>query len=416
VSESADPIEFPFAPGALTEPPPRFAQLRASTPLHRIRLWDGSTPWLVLGHAEARSLLGDARVSVSRQRHGFPFPVPSRLTSERMERSFIALDAPDHARYRKMFTKFFSIRRIESLRPFVEGLVDSLIDDLLASGPPIDLVGRLAQEVPSRVICLVLGLDPGDRGYFQSRDTQRNLLGSSGDQIETATQEILAYLDAVVTAKERAPGDDLISEVIADQLRTGNVDRAQLVAMIRHLLAAGHETTTQMIGLGTLTLLQHPDTWAELRHDPSSVPAAVEELLRYIPLFQISPNRVAAADIEIGGVEIRAGDGIVIPTSGANRDPSAFPDPDVFDIHRDATGHIAFAFGVHQCLGQSLARLELQVVFQRLTARIPTLNLAVRETELEFRDYLLLSLSALPVGWDSPSTSAAQPKESWPCE
>jgi cytochrome P450 len=411
VNESAEPVEFPFAPGRLTAPPPRFAELRATAPLRRIKLWDGSTPWLVLGHAEARALLGDARVSVSRQRPGFPFPVPSRLISERMERSFIALDAPDHAHYRKMFTKFFSIRRIESLRPFVEGVVDSLIDDLLASGPPVDLVNRFAQEVPSRVICRVLGLDPADRGYFQSRDTQRNLLASTGPQIESATREVLAYIDALIVAKEAVPGDDLISEVIAGQLRTGRVDRNQLVAMIRHLLAAGHETTTQMIGLGTLTLLQHPETWSELRRDPSTVAPAVEELLRFIPLFQISPNRVAAADIEIDGVLIRSGEGIVIPTSAANRDPAFFPNPDVFDIRRDATGHIAFAFGIHQCLGQSLARLELQVVFERLTARIPTLNLAALEAELEFRDYLLLSLDSLPVGWDPAMTASNEPKE-----
>ncbi|WP_211239673.1 cytochrome P450 [Jiangella gansuensis] len=387
------PRENPF------HPPAAYAQLRATAPVARVRLWDGSTAWLVTGYEEARAVLADPRVSSRRQHPGHPFATAARAAAERTERAFISQDPPDHGRLRKMVTKYFTVKRIESMRPVVQEIVDGVIDRAERSGPPIDLVERVALEVPARTICHLFGIPAEERFFFQSRDHARNALDSSPDDVVHATSEMLAYVDALVATKEREPGDDIVSELIRDQLRTGAVDRDQLVAILRHLLAAGHDTTANMIALGVLVLLRHPEQLAELRAAPDLWPDAVEELLRYISVFQISPNRVATEDIELAGVVIEAGDGIITPLAAANRDPRAFPDPDTLDIHRGARHHVAFAYGVHQCLGQPLARLELGVVYETLFRRLPGLALAVDPDELTVRQYLLSSLAELPVTW-----------------
>ncbi|NEE03473.1 cytochrome P450 [Phytoactinopolyspora halotolerans] len=387
------------------QPPHAYAELRAEQPVARVRLWDGRAAWLVTRHAEIRQLLSDPRVSARRQHPGFPFATPARAAAERHEEAFISKDPPEHGRLRKMLTRYFAVRRIERLRPVVQDIVDGLIDDIEESGPPADLVRQLALELPARTICHIFGLPPEERHYFQSRDHRRNALDSDPADVVAATEEMLHYVDALVASKQRSPGDDLISELVRDQLDTGAAERGELVAILRHLLAAGHDTTANMIALGVVVLLSHPDQLAQATTDPELWPGAVEELLRYISVFQISPNRVATEDIEIAGVTIRTGDGIITPAVAANRDPHAFPDPDTFDIHRQARHHLAFAYGVHQCLGQPLARLELQVVFRTLFERLPTLELTTPAERLAVREYLLLSIEELPVTWTVPGVS-----------
>lgn len=387
------PRESPF------HPPAAYAQLRSTTPIARVQLWDGSTAWLVTGYEEARAILADPRVSSRRQHPGYPFATPARAAAERQERAFISQDPPDHGRLRKMVTKYFTVRRIEALRPVVQGIADDVIGRAVELGPPIDLVGEVALEVPARTICHVFGIPAEERFFFQGRDHVRNALDSTPEEVEAATAEMLGYAAELVGRKERTPDDSIVSGLVRDQLHTGAVDRDQLVAIVRHLLAAGHDTTANMIALGVLELLRHPDQLAELKRRPELWANAVEELLRYVSVFQISPNRVATEDIEVGGVVIAAGEGIITPLAAANRDARAFPDPDTLDIHREARHHVAFAYGVHQCLGQPLARLELNVVYETLFRRLPGLALAVDTDRIVVRQYLLSSLGELPVTW-----------------
>lgn len=400
--ESRELPAFPMTREGTFKPPRAYAELRAQSPVAGVRLWDGRRAWLVTGHSEMRQLLSDSRVSSRRQHPGFPFATPARAAAERDEAAFISKDPPEHGRLRKMLTRYFTVKRIEELRPTVQQIVDGLLDDIKASGPPVDLVQKLAQEVPARTICHIFGLPAEERHFFQSRDHRRNALDTPPDDVIAATEEMLEYVDSLITRKQRHPADDLVSRLIRDQLDTGSVERSELVAVLRHLLAAGHDTTANMIALGVVVLLAHPDQLAAAKADPSMWPNAVEELLRYISVFQISPNRVAAADIDIAGVTIRAGEGIVLPAIAANRDARAFPDPDTFNIRRDARHHVAFAYGVHQCLGQPLARVELQVVYRALFDRLPELKLAVPDDQLIIREYLLLSLEELPVTWLAP--------------
>lgn len=398
----AAPPDFPMTRESPLNPPSGYRRVREAGGLARVRLWNGRVAWLVTGYEEARSLLSDPRISADRTNERFPYPSPGREALETSGRTFIMMDPPEHTRLRRVFTRYFAVKRIERLRPIVQEIVDDLITGIAELGPPVDLVEHLAREVPARTICRVLGIPAEERFYFQELDNERNTLGTSPEAVVRATEKMLDYADKLIAAKQRQPDDGLVSALVQEQLDAGTIERDELIAAIRLLITAGHETTTNMIGLGVLTLLRNPEQLAQLQADPALVPQAVEELLRYISVFHISPTRVATDTIEIAGQVIEAGDGVIPVIAGANRDGAVFPDPDAFDIHREARHHVAFGYGVHQCLGQPLARVELQVVFETLFRRIPTLRLAVEPDRLTVKEYAFLSLVELPVTWDSP--------------
>jgi cytochrome P450 len=393
---------MPRAEGCPLDPPPGLSALHAAAPLARVRLWDGSTPWLVTRHAEQRALLADRRVSADTTRPGYPYQSASLQARRTRVRSFIAMDDPEHARLRRMVTGAFTMRRIEQLRPGIQRIVDELIDEMLAGPAPADLVTAFALPVPSLVICQLLGVPYADHDFFQR--VSRTLINrdTPAETAKQAQDELLGYIDRLIERKLADPGDDLLSRVAAQRVRTGEMSRRELAAMGLLLLIAGHETTANMIALGTFALLTHPDQLAAVRDadDPRLVVAAVEELLRYLTIVHTGRRRVAVEDIEIAGQVIRAGEGIIMPNEVANRDATVFPGPDTLDVQRDARGHIAFGFGVHQCLGQPLARVELQVVYGTLYRRIPTLALAADAAQIPFKhDGIVYGVYELPVTW-----------------
>jgi cytochrome P450 len=390
------------AEGCPLDPAPGLGALRSAEPLARVRLWDGSTPWLVTRYAEQRALLADPRVSADPTKGGFPFPTPARLRQSDRGVSFVTKDNPEHARLRRMVTGAFTMRRIEELRPGIQRIVDTLIDEMLAGPSPTDLVAAFALPVPSLVICQLLGVPYADHGSFQQLGETLINRDTTQDAARAARDELLDYLDRLVERKLAEPGDDLLSRVAAERVATGEMSREELADMAVVLLVAGHETTANMIALGTYALLAHPDQLAAVRDsdDPQMISRAVEELLRYLTIAHSGRRRVAAEDIEIAGQVIRAGEGIVLPSEIANRDAEVFSDPDRLDVHRDARGHIAFGFGVHQCLGQPLARVELQVVYGTLYRRVPTLALACDPATIPFKhDSSLYGVYELPVTW-----------------
>ncbi|WP_051941275.1 cytochrome P450 [Phaeacidiphilus oryzae] len=401
---SAPIPDYPFAraTGCPFDPPPELSALQREAPASRVRLWDGSTPWLITRHADQRALLGDPRVSADNTHPHYPHSSPGTKQSRGQGRTFISMDDPEHARQRRMVTAPFAIKRVEALRPTVQGIVDDLIDRMLAGPRPADLVEAFALPVPSLVICALLGVPYADHDFFQSRSRALINRGTSAEDASTAIKELLDYLDDLVGRKLAEPGEDVMTE-LAQRTRTGELNRAEAARIGRLLLIAGHETTANMIALGTLALLQHPDQLAELREaeDPRTVAAAVEELLRYLNIVHTGRSRVALEDIRLGDVLIKAGDPLVFANDIGNRDAEAFTgDPDRLDIHRDARRHVAFGFGVHQCLGQPLARMELQVVYGTLYRRIPTLRLAAGLDEIPFKhDALIYGVYRLPVTW-----------------
>jgi cytochrome P450 len=394
---------FPMSRGCPLDPPAELVELAAARPLGRVRIWDGSTPWLVTRHDDVRAVLADRRFSSDPRNPGFPNQSPvSKLRRERSNGSFLTMDDPEHARYRRMLVGEFTVRRTEALRPLIVDSVTGLLA-ALADGPkPVDLVSAFALPLPSLVICHLLGVPYADHEFFQQRS--RDMLNATADPEDAlrAGKQLVGYLYGLVKAKEADPGDDLLSRLIDARLRTGELTAREVTSMATLLLVAGHETTANQFALGVAALLRNPDQAAQLREatDANVVNGAVEELLRLLTITHFGRRRVATEDVELNGTLIRAGEGVIAAADVANRDPDLFADPEEFDPARKPNRHIAFGFGVHQCLGQPLARLELQIALPALLRRFPDLRLAVDFDEIEFRDKLpIYGPQALPVTW-----------------
>ncbi|QHC27171.1 cytochrome P450 [Streptomyces sp. GS7] len=393
------PVEPPS--GCPFEPPAEFGALRAEEPISRISLPDGSWAWLATRYADIRAILGDTRFSSDTTLHGYPL---SGMTggASTQNRGFIRMDPPEHTRLRRMVTREFMVKRVEALRPEIQRITDELCDALeRTEGRTADLVETLALPVPSLVISLLLGVPYDDHEIFQ-RLTGTLLSRSVADaEREAARVELRDYLDQLVTAKEADPGDDILGRLITEQRQTGEISHDEVAAFAALLLVAGHETTANMIGLSALTLMQDPATAEQLRRDPALIRGAVEELLRFHSIIRNGPRRVATVDVEIGGHLIRAGEGVVAAVPSGNRDESVFADADRLDVRRpNAQHHVAFGYGIHQCLGQALARVELQVVIATLLRRFPAMRPAVPVEEIPFRtDMAIYGCHSLPVTW-----------------
>jgi cytochrome P450 len=402
--DQAHTPEFPGTRAAKCpfDPPPSIQALQEQAPLTRVRLPDGTTPWLATRYAEQRALLGDPRVSADVTKPGYPSQIPAGQAAGGAPISFILMDDPEHARLRRMVTAPFMIKKMEAMRPGVQKLVDELIDDMLAGPKPVDLVQAFALPVPSLVICQLLGVPYADHDFFQENSKALINRDASPEERFAAGGRLFEYLDKLIGEKIENPRDDLLSGLV-DRISNGELTRADAAQMGVLMLLAGHETTANMIALGTLALLEHPDQLELLRStdDPALVASSVEELLRYLNITHNGRRRVATEDIEIAGETIRAGEGIIMPNDIGNRDPAVFDDPDRLDLRRNPRRHVAFGFGVHQCLGQPLARMELQVVYSTLYRRIPTLRLAAPLADIPFKhDGSVYGVYELPVTWD----------------
>ncbi|MDJ0464438.1 cytochrome P450 [Streptomyces sp. H27-C3] len=350
------------------------------------------------GHAEARALLVDPRLSADRENPDFPMPTERVAGISARRIALLGVDDPEHHVQRRMLIPSFTLKRTAAMRPRIQETVDRQLDAVIAQGPTADLVAAFALPVPSMVICALLGVPYEDHEFFEEQ-SRRLLRGPSSADVEGARDQLNDYLGALVERKQDNPGDGLIGELIAQQLNSGALDRKELVSLATLLLLAGHETTANMISLGTYTLLQHPDRLAQLRADPTLMPVAVEELLRFLSIAD-GMLRVATEDIEVGDEVIRTGEGVALSTSVINRDDRAFAAPDDLDWQRTARHHVAFGFGIHQCLGQNLARAEMEIALASLFARLPGLRLAVPADEVPFKPGdTIQGLIELPVTW-----------------
>ncbi|MFI8529124.1 cytochrome P450 [Streptomyces aquilus] len=395
-----EPVAFPQDRTCPYHPPTAYAPLRDGRPLARITLYDGRPAWLVTGHALARALLADPRLSTDRTRPDFPAPT-ERFAAVRNRRvALLGVDDPKHHAQRRMMVPSFTLRRAAELRPQIQRIVDERLDAMVAQGPPAELVSAFALPVPSMVICALLGVPYADHEFFEGQ-SRRLLRGPRAVDTEDARDQLDAYFEELIDQKlkQERPGDGVLDELVHDRLRTGELDRVEVISLATILLVAGHETTANMISLGTFTLLQHPERLAELRARPELLPAAVEELMRMLSIAD-GLLRLATEDIEAGGETIRAGDGVVFSTSVINRDEDVYPAPDTLDWHRSARHHVGFGFGIHQCLGQNLARAEMEIALRTLFTRLPALRLAAPADEIPFKPGdTIQGMLELPVTW-----------------
>lgn len=388
-------IPAPRDPACPLAPPPVFARWRRSDGLQRA-MWQGRPVWVVSRYQEIRAALVDPRLSAK------TIPDSMAQHSDEVAVIFPRVDDPEHNRLRRMMTRDFTVRRAKEMQPQVQALVDGFLDDMIGAGSPADLVAAFALPVPSLVISLLLGVPYEDHEFFQHHSTVGLDARSSDAQRIEAIGALFGYLSELVARKEKQPGDDLISRLITAHVATGELSRATAAMNGMILLQAGHETTASMIALGTLALLERPDVYTRLgtTTDPHVGADIVDELLRYLSVVHSLVDRVALEDLEIGGQLVRAGESVLMNLPAGNWDPLFVAHPESFDADRGVRGHLAFGYGVHQCIGQHLARLELQVALGTLARRLPRLQLVVRPEELRFRNEQgIYDIAELPVTW-----------------
>ena len=390
------------------DPFPLFAQVRSAAPVHEVRLADGHPAWLVVGHEQAKAALNDPRLSkdmhAALARSGEV--VAEGLPGPALARHMLSVDPPDHTRLRRLAMPAFSRRRVDALEARVRSIVDDLLDDLEARGGadrPVDLVAGYAFPLPFTVISELLGIPEPDRADL-GRWFGILLAPSSGPQppaeAVAASRLIVEYLTALLDRKRTAPGEDLVTDLVVAADRDGALTEQEMLSTIFQLVVAGHDTTTSLIGNGTVALLRHPEQRDALVADPGLVPRAIEECLRWDAPVPHSTFRYTTEEIRIGDVVIPAFAQVIVSLAAANRDPARYRDAESFDINRTDGGHLALGHGIHFCLGAPLARMEARIAFTALHTRFPAMRLAVEPTELHWGhgDGLVLrGLSELPV-------------------
>lgn len=368
-------------------------------PLSPMTYPDGHVGWRAHDHATVRAVLADSRFSVRPDLMHNPFgPGSPGDAPPSPPGAFTDHDPPDHTRYRSKLTGQFTVRRMRLLAERLEVITAEHLDVLAAQGSPADLVEHFAVPVPGLMICELLGVPYERRTEFQ-QDAML-LTGGSGaeageaEAMFAAFERLQQFMLEMVAAKRAQPTDDVLSDLVNSD---SDLTDDEMAAMGMALLGGGLDTTTNMLSLGTLELMRERARVEAMLANPD---AAVEELLRYISLTPATV-RTALEDAEIDGVVVRKGDSVFVELRSANRDPARYADPDVLDLARGAAGHLAFGHGIHQCIGQHLARIELKIAFPGLFTRFPKLRLAVPEDELPHRASLVIGgLERMPVAWD----------------
>jgi cytochrome P450 len=395
--------------GCPFDPPTEYADLRDSDGPVRMSTPAGVDAWVFSRYDDVRRILTDPRLS-SRSAPS-AHVVPGADVEQAVGTVAILQDDGDrHLRLRRLLSSEFTVQRMEELRPRIAELVEQHLDAMLETGGPVDLVEVFALPIPSLVICELLGVPYEERDQFQHRSEILGSTDRSQEELDRAGQELAQYAAAVVLARLEKREDDLLSRLITRAEEQGRpLTVPELVSIALTLLIAGHETTSNMITLSTVALLREPEQLRGLREQPDLVPAAVEEMLRYLTVLQFGLFRHLEADVpapagagqQVSPLTLAAGEFLIAALSAANRDERFFPDPDRIDLSRQGAAHLAFGAGRHLCLGQHLARVMLQEVFGRLFGRIPTLRLAVPFEQLRFKeDAMTYGVLSLPVSWD----------------
>jgi cytochrome P450 len=383
-------------------PTPELREIRETDGVRTITSAFGTDVFLVTRHEDVKTVLSDHERFSNGRPPGFVVPgapnIPEEEQASARAGNLLGLDPPEHQRLRRMLTAEFTIRRMKHLEQRVVEIVDAQLDAMEKAGPPADLVAGFALPIPSLVICELLGVPYDDRDDFQRRTARQLDLSIPIPERMELQRQGRAFMSSLVERARRLPGEDILGMLVREHGHELTDD--ELIGIASLLLLAGHETTSNMLGLGTLALLRHPDQLAAVRDEPDAIGPAVEELLRWLSIVHTAIPRITTTDVEIAGVPIPAGRLVFVSLPSGNRDPEFIDSPEVLDIRRGAPGHLAFGHGVHHCLGAPLARMEMRIAFPALLRRFPTLALAEDFSEVPFRSFhFIYGLKSLEVGW-----------------
>lgn len=397
------PLPFPFETETIHHPASQWAELRKQQPVAEIQMPDGTTGWLVTGYEDVRTVASDPRFSRALAARAAAESGQGGALMAASADSIMGKDPPEHTRLRRLVAGAFTARRTDGMRPRIRRLVYELLDRLLAQPQPADLIQNFALPLPMLVLCELLGVPPEDQDLFRSAtDVVMGTELRSAEESRASLDKLLDYLNDLIAHKREHPADDLITALIQARDVDDRLSEQELRLLCLAMLIAGYESTAAQIGLFVLTLLHHPDEFARLKAQPTLVPSAVEELLRFVHLGEYGTGfpRVATEDVVLSGVTIPAGATVLPAMIPADRDPAVFADPDRLDLSREVNPHFGFGHGPHRCLGAMLARVELQEALTGLLDRMPGLRLAVPEAELRFvPGRILRTLEELPVAW-----------------
>jgi cytochrome P450 len=384
-------------------PPPRLAAARSAEPLTPHALPSGDPVTLATRHADVQRVLADPRFT----REVYRYPHAPRLLSggsniSNNPDSLLNMDPPRHSRLRRIVAGAFLPRQAETWRPRVREVAGRLVDELASAGPGADLIAGFAFPLPIQVICELLGVPAEDHDLFRGwAGLALTASPESGERRAKARVEFTTYVLDLLAARRRDPGDALIDLMISAHDGADVLTERELISLIKNLITAGHETTTNVLSSGMFTLLSLPGAYAAVVGDPALVPPTVEEVLRHDMPGEIALPRLATRDLELPGGPVREGESVLPALAAANRDSDVFPDPDRFDITRtENRHHVSFGHGPHYCIGANLARMELQVALEVLTERLPRLSLACAPEEIIWTSGgMVRGPRRLPVRW-----------------
>jgi cytochrome P450 len=396
---AGQPRSYPFGRVRL-EPDPQYAELRRTAPVCRVQLPYGPLAWLVTDYHLAKTVLGDPRFSRAAA-VGRDNPRDSALDASQVAESMLSMDPPEHTRLRKLVGKAFTPRRVEELRPRAVEVAGRLLDDMMAAGPPVDLVDSFAFAFPAMMICELLGIQEDDRQVFRGwADAIVSSTSGTPAPEQDAYLHLAGYLAGLIAQRRARPGDDLLTGLVQARDNSDRLSESELLVLAMTLLVAGYETTARQIANMTYTLLAHPPQLQQLRRQPELLPAAVEEMLRFNVFASAVNPRIATSDVALGDVLVRAGEPVLCSRSSANRDENVFSRADELDFSRDPNPHVGFGYGPHFCLGANLARMELQTALRMILSRLPGVRIAVPEESLTWHEGTIMrGLVALPISW-----------------
>lgn len=373
-------------------------------PVSKVTLPSGAQSWVVTGYAEIRELLSDIEIGngITANRYAPNFPnTRSGVIGVDQESNIVFLDEPQHGKIRRALASSFSAKTVNAMRPGIQQTVDGVIDRMLAGEPSADLHRVFSLPIPSGMICQLLGLPYEDHDFFETIAIKLLARDTPAAEHEKCQTDLYEYLQKAVHDREsNATEDDLIGRLLINNVAKGQITLDQVAGLALVMLIAGHETTASSLTMMTAHLLSRPDLVDQLKADPSIIPALIEEELRLASVGDMFAARQAVEDFELGGCPIKSGEGIIALMAGGNHDSTVFERPEEVDLSRASRNHLAFGFGVHSCIGQNLARLELELAIGSLFSRVPTLQLAVPLESLTWKhESMVFGADALPVTW-----------------